>query len=156
MLILFLFPLVTAESPLESCELTNSAGFDFESCEYELILKEELTVPVQERPNYEVKPFQNSEDFISVWDVDDSLTINLPLVENGVYNFTVNGDNLANNITITNHSDNVISFTSANISQISISGTIEGWSFNDSSDASKILEISNWGESKSWRHKISV
>lgn len=91
--------------------------------------------------------------FISTWDTGTSKTVTLPLVDGGTYDFIVDwGDGSTDDITT--HNDSAVSHTyeDAGEYEIRITGTIEGWSFDDSfgsinaaAQSVKILEISSWG-----------
>ena len=89
--------------------------------------------------------------FISTWDTElsgasDSNQIELPLEEEGAYNFTVfyDGDIIK---TITSYEDRVITFADgAGIKTIGIEGVSTGWRFNNSGDKLKITNISKWGD----------
>ncbi|NRA49453.1 MAG: BspA family leucine-rich repeat surface protein, partial [Phaeodactylibacter sp.] len=89
--------------------------------------------------------------FVSEWNTNNSGTsasdeIELPLMSYGNYNFDViyNGNVIK---TITSYTDNTVVFADgAGVKEIQITGVIEGWSFANTGDKLKILEISNWGE----------
>jgi surface protein len=96
--------------------------------------------------------------FLTVWQLpDDENTIELPLVEQGNYNFTVDwGDGEKEKITNSNYQDKLPHVYEENGGQyiVSIKGTIEGWQFCkinggpffcDESDANKIIEVAQWG-----------
>jgi surface protein len=95
-------------------------------------------------------------DFISVWDTnlgDGQPTITLPL--GGVssnYNFTVNwGDGTTDNVQ--GNGGLIAGFYShtyalGGVYTITITGTIEGWSFNGGSDCQKLTSITNIGQLK--------
>ena len=98
----------------------------------------------------------NLTDFISVWDTtlgDGNPTIQLPL--GGVssnYNFTVNwGD--GNTDTVQGSGGLIVGFYShtydeGGVKTITITGTIEGWSFNGSGDCEKLTSVTNLGQLK--------
>jgi surface protein len=94
--------------------------------------------------------------FISTWKtnntggVSNSDQITLPLESSGDYNFTVDwGD--GNSSTITKAAwdiDNTIAthtYSSAGVYTVSITGTIEGFRFNNGGDKTKIVDIKQWG-----------
>jgi len=91
--------------------------------------------------------------FVSTWNTLSTSTgsstasqIRLPLILGGTYNFTVNwGDGTSNNITSWNQADVTHTYTITGIKNITITGTIKGWEFNNSGDRLKITNISNWG-----------
>ncbi|MDD3178189.1 MAG: BspA family leucine-rich repeat surface protein [Candidatus ainarchaeum sp.] len=98
----------------------------------------------------------------------DDDQIELPLVPNGNYDFTVDwGDGTTSEITSYDDSDKLHTYSLSGEYEININGTIEGWSFADynfeeingldfciydnvhlSKDRLKILNISNWGPLK--------
>ena len=89
--------------------------------------------------------------FSSTWDTtktgsSDSNQITLPLVSSGSYDFLVDwGDGTTSQITIYNDSDLPHTYSSSGIYVVKIYGIIKGWSFADSGDKFKLLNISNWG-----------
>jgi surface protein len=101
------------------------------------------------------KEFSNylSTDFVSIWDTSRSSygtsnnsQIMLPLVLSGEYNFTVDwGDGTSSYITNWNQSEVIHTYNASGIYQITITGELFGWSFNNTGDRIKILEISQWG-----------
>lgn len=93
----------------------------------------------------------DNKTFISTWKTDNTGTSNdnqitLPLLSSGTYDFTVDwGD--GNTDTITAYDDAAVTHTyaSAGTYTVSISGTCDGFSFNNGGDKDKITGISNWG-----------
>ena len=89
--------------------------------------------------------------FMTTWNTSQTGTsgssqVALPLVSGGSYDFYVTGDNLNNSpVHITSYTDNILNFSTSGLQNISIAGTIEGWSFNNGGDKLKLLEISSWG-----------
>ena len=96
--------------------------------------------------------------FVSVWKTDnmgspnDSGTnqIKLPLQNWGTYNFNVDwGDGSSNTITSYNQSEVTHTFPSAGTYTVTITGTINGFSFEGTwdpiYDRNKIISITNWG-----------
>ena len=104
--------------------------------------------------------------FCTVWKTDnvgqsEDNQITLPLVDDGVYNFTVNwGDGTSNVIATWNAPEKTHTYTTAGTYTVEITGAIEGWSFvmqpygYDSElggagdyygDSFKLLEIMEWG-----------
>lgn len=88
-------------------------------------------------------------DFVSVWDTSlgsaDS-TIALPLEASGTYNFVVDwGDGTSEEVTSFGDADKSHLYSSNGIYEVTISGVIDGFRFNDAGDCLKIIEISNWG-----------
>lgn len=69
--------------------------------------------------------------FVSKWRiVNDGESIALPLVSNGIYDFIVNwGDGTRSHITTWDQVDSTHTYAKSGVKTISITGTIEGWSF---------------------------
>ena len=84
--------------------------------------------------------------FVSTWYISTASTITLPLVSSGNYNFTVNwGDGSSDVITSHTATTKTHSYSSGGAKTISIDGTIQGWSFNNGGDKSKITSVTQWG-----------
>ena len=82
---------------------------------------------------FEVKTAAADEDFI------------LPLESGGTYDFTVDwGDGSTNDITTYNDANVTHTYASAGTHDVTITGTITGWYFNNSASAPKVYEISSW------------
>jgi surface protein len=94
--------------------------------------------------------------FISMWDTTritswSSLSnqVKLPLYSGGTYNFNVNwGDGTSNTITAWNQAEVTHTYAATGIYTINITGTINGFRFNDEGDKLKILDIQQWGNLK--------
>ncbi|RZT96527.1 surface protein [Ancylomarina subtilis] len=89
--------------------------------------------------------------FISVWKTTKANEeIELPLVDDGVYDFTVNwGDGRSDYITDWNASEKSHSYIKVGEYTVSITGQIEGFSFYDSGingTPNAIIDITQWGE----------
>ncbi len=90
--------------------------------------------------------------FVSVWDtskpgVSNSSQVQLPLESNGTYNFNVDwGDGNNNMITSWDDTNKNHTYASGGVYTISITGTIEGWSFRNVGDEEKLLEIKQWSD----------
>jgi parallel beta-helix repeat protein/surface protein len=89
--------------------------------------------------------------FNSQWDttkvgVSNSTTIKLPLEADGNYNFVVRwGDDSEDTITVYNQAEVTHDYLVEGTYNVSISGTIEGWRFNNVGDKLKIIDITQWG-----------
>ena len=83
-------------------------------------------------------------DFVATWSVaSDGDTITLPLLSGGTYSGTIDwGDSSTSSLSYANQTH---TFTTAGTYTITLSGTIEGFSFNNSGDKLKIHDVSNWG-----------
>ncbi len=95
----------------------------------------------------------SNQVFRTVWKTDNptgagtsNTQIALPLEADGTYNFYVVGTNLIGSpVHITSNTQNILNFTSVGEHEINITGTINGWRFNNAGDRQKILEIKQWG-----------
>jgi hypothetical protein len=77
-------------------------------------------------------------------------TITLPFTNYGVYNATIKwGDGATSGITTYNSANRIHTYTSDGTYTIEITGEAPGWSFDNSgsSDHTKLVEITNWGDS---------
>jgi len=85
--------------------------------------------------------------FISTWQTTTpSETITLPLVATGNYNFDVDwGDGSSDTITAYNQAEVTHTYATASTYDVQITGTIEGWQFNNAGDKGKITNIAAWG-----------
>ena len=87
--------------------------------------------------------------FVSVWDTtlgNGNLKITLPLVLSGNYNFTVNwGDGNTDTITAWDQEEVDHTYATGGTYTVTITGTIEGWSFNGSVNCAKITSITDIG-----------
>jgi surface protein len=106
-----------------------------------------------------VKPVQpksfitSSEWFVSMWDTRNTSTgsslntqIRLPLFSTGTYNFTVNwGDGTSDVITVWNQAQTTHTYSSPGRYTVIVTGTLQGWRFNNTGDRLKLLEIRQWG-----------
>ncbi|MDH5402416.1 MAG: BspA family leucine-rich repeat surface protein [Candidatus Heimdallarchaeota archaeon] len=92
-----------------------------------------------------------SDTFVTKWDtsksgVSASNQISLPLESTGKYNFIVDwGDNSTNTITTWNQAETNHTYASVGVYDILINGNLSGWSFGNSGDKLKIIELSQWG-----------
>lgn len=92
-------------------------------------------------------------EFKSTWKTDNLSTestennkVKLPLLITGTYNFTVNwGDGNTDLITSWNQSQVTHTYGTIGTYEISITGTCNGWSFNNDGDILKLLSILSWG-----------
>jgi len=93
-------------------------------------------------------------NFNSTWDTtntgigsSNADQIKLPLEATGTYNFTVNwGDGNEDIITAYDQAEVTHTYASSGSYDISISGTIRGFRFNDAGDKLKLTDISQWGD----------
>ena len=84
--------------------------------------------------------------FVSTWYISTPTTITLPLVSSGNYNFTVNwGDGSSDVITSHTATTKTHTYSTSGTKTIYINGTINGWSFNNTGDKSKITSVTQWG-----------
>ena len=91
--------------------------------------------------------------FISTWKTDNLATnsstatqIRLPLSVSGSYNFMVYwGDNTSSSISSALQPDITHSYASTGTYFVTMSGYIKGFSFNNTPDRRKIINISQWG-----------
>ena len=94
----------------------------------------------------------NLTDFISVWDTtlgDGNPSIILPLVASGNYNFSVNwGDGNTDTITAYDQAEVTHTYATGGIYTVTITGTIEGCSFNGVGSCPKLTSITNIGPLK--------
>ncbi len=86
-------------------------------------------------------------DFVSTWDTTQagsaSDTVVLPLLSGGTYSGTIDwGDGNSDSLSYANRTH---VYASSGTYTITISGTIEGWQFNNGGDKAKITDVSNWG-----------
>ena len=94
--------------------------------------------------------------FTSTWQTDNpgastSTQITLPLESTGTYNFNVDwGDGNSDTITAWNQAEVTHDYGVGNEGSyiVTITGTIDGWRFNNSGDSQKITQISKWGHLK--------
>lgn len=97
--------------------------------------------------------FFGDNKFISTWKTDNLSTgsssnnqIKLPLESSGNYNFVVDwGDGSKSNINVYNQAEVTHTYTNIGIYVVKISGTINGFRFNNTGDKSKILYVNKWG-----------
>jgi surface protein len=78
--------------------------------------------------------------------VSTSTQFTLPLEASGTYDFTINwGDASSNNITVWNQAETTHTYSVAGTYNISITGRLVGWTFNNGGDRLKFLEVNSWG-----------
>jgi hypothetical protein len=95
-------------------------------------------------------------DFISVWKTDntssgssDANSVALPLVNSGTYDFTVNwGDTVTSEVTAFDDPDATHTYSVPGTYTITISGSFDGFSFSDTGDKLKLIDVSQWGAMK--------
>jgi len=112
----------------------------------------EITSPI-------INPYSYSSvayiPFISEWKTDNTSSgssntnqVKLPLILLGTYNFTVDwGDLSSDNITVWNQAETTHTYSSIGTYTITITGQCHGWTFANTGDRLKILDISQWGNS---------
>ena len=89
--------------------------------------------------------------FNSTWNtskVEGDRNITLPLVNHtsSLYDFVVDwGDGNTSTVTAWNSSNKTHTYAEEGVYNVTIDGTIVGWSFNNESDKLKLIEISQWG-----------
>ena len=106
-----------------------------------------VTAPIARTNQY------GTESFVSYWDTSETSSgssnnsqIQLPLISSGNYNFLIEwGDGQIDQISTFNQSETLHNYTSSGLYEIIITGTLNGWSFNNGGDKLKITEISQWG-----------
>jgi len=73
-------------------------------------------------------------------------TFKLPLVSGGSYSFDVDwGDGVVETINTWNDPNVEHTYTAVGTYEVSISGQLSGWTFNNSGDRGKLMEIKQWG-----------
>lgn len=93
------------------------------------------------------------EPFESTWDTAQTSVgssgdtqVSLPLRADGTYLFMVDwGDGSRDTITSWNQPETTHTYLSAGVYSIRIDGLLDGWSFGNTGDRLKLLEISQWG-----------
>jgi hypothetical protein len=87
----------------------------------------------------------DGSDFVSTW--ISASPISLPLIPNGVYNMTVDwGDGTAiDTITSWNDAAKTHNYTVSGQYDVTIKGTIKGFSFDNTGYKSSILDVKEWG-----------
>ncbi len=91
---------------------------------------------------------KSSNNFVSTWTTTGgNLNVELPLIDGGTYNFTVNwGDDNTGTVTAYDDASASHTYASATTYTITITGTITGFKFNnDHADRTLITTITNWG-----------
>ncbi len=110
----------------------------------------------EQNPNnfeYLIVSSSDPNAFISVWNTtltslgsSESNQVRLPLQIGGNYDFKVDwGDGTNDTIILWNQATVTHTYDSEDIYTINITGTIEGWRFDNWGDDLKILEIKQWG-----------
>jgi surface protein len=94
-----------------------------------------------------------AQTFVSVWDTtrtsagsSTSTRVALPLISTGTYNFIVDwGDGSTDKITSWNQAQTTHTYATSGVYQMTITGTIYGFRFNNTGDRLKLLSIQKWG-----------
>jgi surface protein len=92
--------------------------------------------------------------FFSNWTTSNAGVTNndqilLPLESTGTYNFIVEwGDGNSDNITAWDQAETTHTYAAPGTYTIRITGTIDGWRFNNGGDKDKIIDILQWGDLK--------
>ncbi len=94
-----------------------------------------------------------SGDFITVWNTallsvgsSNSDQVSLPLEASGTYDFEVDwGDGTNDSITTGNQAEATHTYAAEGTYTVSITGTIQGWQFNNAGDRLKLIKVSSWG-----------
>ena len=106
------------------------------------------------KPNFKLNSYlklDNANAFLSIWNtaiagLSNSTQITLPLIESGTYNFDVDwGDGNSDTISSWDQSEITHTYTTSGIYNLTITGTLDGWRFNNGGDRNKLLEIIQWG-----------
>lgn len=90
--------------------------------------------------------------FITLWQTDnigvsENNQISLPLVENGIYNFTVDwGDETQDSISAWDDAKKTHTYTTPGVYTVVIEGDFMGWSFQNEGAKNKLREIIHWGD----------
>ena len=103
---------------------------------------------------YSTPTLSAPNSFYSVWNTtktssgsSSSNQVRLPLQSTGTYNFLVLwGDGNSDTITSWNQAAVTHTYASTGVYTIDITGTIEGWQFDNGGDRLKIIEIQQWGD----------
>jgi surface protein len=73
-------------------------------------------------------------------------TFKLPLISGGSYSFDVDwGDGVVETINTWNDPNVEHTYTAVGTYEVSISGQLSGWTFNNGGDIAKLMEIKQWG-----------
>lgn len=92
--------------------------------------------------------------FISTWNTEEAGTsnnvqISLPLLNGGSYDFVVDwGDSNQDTITAWDDAAKTHTYASSGNYNVTITGVIEGWQFNNGGDRLKLSNIEGWGTLK--------
>ena len=97
--------------------------------------------------------FESEKSFISTWSTTNissgsstATQIKLPLVSAGTYNFIVEwGDGSSSKITSWNQAETTHTYVLGGTYQMKITGICQGWTFANTGDRLKLLEITQWG-----------
>lgn len=95
----------------------------------------------------------NSTDFSTVWNTanvseasSDEYSVRLPLLADGVYDFSVDwGDGTSNRIIRFDDGATLHRYAKPGLYRVSIMGQLKGWRFAHTGDKEKLVEIRAWG-----------
>lgn len=101
-----------------------------------------------------VNPYWFQKPFESTWRTSSistgsstAMQVKLPLISTGTYNFVVNwGDGTSDTITAWNQAQTTHTYSASGDYTIKITGTCNGWQFNNTGDRLKIRSIASWGK----------
>ena len=134
------------------CKVSRFSNFDFNTLLWIPKYKPVFGIPCNIDPaNYY---------FESTWDTtktssgsSNSKSITLPIYHGGNYNFRVQwGDGTESWITSWNSPNKTHTYTSSGKYTLNITGQIEGFSFSNTGDRNKLINISSWGPLRFGNH----
>lgn len=139
---------------VDSASLISFVGYQIDGPNVDLNFREAEIAIVSPTPTYTstVTPTLTPSPtvppvFESTWQTTGSDdTITLPLVNGGTYSFNVDwGDGSDDDITAWDQLEATHTYSTEDLYTVSITGTIDGFRFNNSGDKLKIRNIESWG-----------